>query len=184
MDNSQAIKAYSEVYQVLKRYSEVFKDDYDIRKIKDVLQRLEIEERFGIPLEENGPLHYRVKNSYDNWANVACFFEGRSISWPDDGNRLEKDEWLYQICFPAGAYIFGDHYPKETFDAFFEELKSFGAKYSDTANNCLYFSEENSKVVYESFWNIFKKYKVLASEEFKRNRKKELEMELEKLNKE
>jgi len=63
---------------------------------------------------------------------------GRHISWSDDGKQPE-DELLLVISFPTGAYIFGDDYPTEFFKEFFQELKTYNPKYTDTTNKTLYF---------------------------------------------
>jgi len=126
-------------------------------------------------------IHNDVENVYDSWSYL---YKGPEISWSDDGRQPNKDEWLFQICFTCGAYIFGDSYPRETFDAFFAELKSFGPVYCDTNNNSLYFSEDKSKAVYEAFWPIFRKYQAMVKDEIKRQRKRELELELARLSEE
>ena len=93
-------------------------------------------------------------------------------------------EWSYVIRFTCGAYVYGDDYPKSSFDAMFEELKSFGCKYSDTVNNALYFSPKNAKLVYDAFWEVFNKHKDRAREEVLMKRKIALEKQLQELEKE
>lgn len=179
------INAYKELQLVVDKYPEQFQDDWEVKKINEILERLEISQRFGIPLEG---VHgqYQVKGAYDNWTRV-CYMDGetRKISWSDDG-RQPKGEWLLCISFPTGMYIFGDYFkdekPKETFNAFFNELKGFHPKYVDTVNHGMYFTEENSKAVYEAFWDIFNKYKDMVKNEMRHQRKKELEEELAMLN--
>jgi len=187
-DIQNKIKAYTELQKVLQKYSDEFKGDFDVSKIKSTLQRLEISERFGIPLSYGfGDVSYSVEGVYDNWTRVN-FMDGveRYISWPDNAKQ-PNDEWLYCICFPTGPYIFGNYmnnvYPKKTFDAFFAELKAFEPKYCDSANNCLYFTEDNSKAVHEAFWGIFNKHKGMVADEMKEQRKKELQKELDILSK-
>jgi len=189
MENIQnKINAYKELQGVIEKYPKEFKGDYDLNNIQGTIRRLNISQRFGIPLEYGcGNISYSVKGAYNDWTRVN-FIDGteRTISWSDDG-RQPNDEWLFVISFPTGAYIFGDYfkseYPKQTFNTFFNELKSLGAKYSDSANSSLYFTEENSKKVYDAFWGIFNKYKAMVADEMKEQRKKELEAELAKLNK-
>lgn len=181
------INAYKELQSVIDKYPEEFKEDRDIREIKETLGCLEMSRRFGIPLEPLNSVQYGVVRAYDHWTHVALYGEGnREISWLDEGYEQPSNEWLYCICFPTGPYIFGNYfkseYPTETFNAFFNELKSFDPKYVDSANHCLYFTEENSKAVYEAFWGIFNKYKGMVKDEMQRQRKKELEEELAKLN--
>lgn len=182
---NKQIQAYKELQGVIEKYLEEFKHDYDLKNVIDTLERLEISQRFGIPLEGSYG-QYQVKGAYDNWTRVY-YMDGeiRKISWSDDG-RQPDGEWLYCISFPSGAYTFGNSmtstYPVETFNAFWNDLKSFGPKYCDTVNHSIYFSEENSKAVYDAFWGIFNKYKARVQDELKEQRKKELEEELAKLN--
>ena len=185
---NKQIQAYKELQSIIEKYPEEFKNDEDglKYKIKETLNCLEMQERFGIPLKKFNYIQYTVEKAYDNWTHVALYGEDyRKISWLDEGEQ-PQNEWLYCICFTTGPYIFGnyfnDEYPVETFNAFFNELKSYGAKYVDSANKCLYFSEDNSKAVYDAFWGIFNKYKAKVKDELKEQRKKELEAELAKLN--
>lgn len=182
MNNSRSIEAYTTLKTVVEAYPDVFASEYTLSEVNAKLEMLRISQRFGIPLHLKGYKCYGVERSYDDWTSVSCFEGNRSIAWSDDGRQPEGGEWLFTIRFTSGAYIFGEDYLSRTFCDFFEELKSFGAKYSDTVNNVLYFTEENSKQVYEAFWPTFKKYKALVSEELKQKRKKELETELAKLN--
>ena len=179
------INAYKELQSVVDKYPEQFQDDWDVEKIKETLERLEISQRFGILLEGVYG-QYQVKGAYDNWIRVYYMDgETRKISWSDDG-RQPEGEWLLCISFPTGMYIFGDYFrdekPIETFNNFFNELKNFDPKYVDTVNSCLYFTEENSKIVYDNFWGIFNEYKAMVKDEMQRQRKKELEEELARLN--
>ena len=103
-----------------------------------------------------------------------------TIAWSDDG-RQPDDEWLYVISFPAGAYVLGDYYPKDTFNTFFNELKKFVPKYIDTENHSLYFSVSNAKIAHNNFYEIFNKYKNLAAAENKKRRAEKLRKELEEL---
>lgn len=185
MENIQSkINAYKELQSVIEKYPEEFKGDYNLYSIKESLQCLEMQQRFGIPLIYYGPEQYQVKNAFNNWTHLALYGNGNCrISWPDNGEQ-PSNEWLYVISFPTGAYIFGDGYPENTFKAFWDELRAFSPKYCDTVNNNMYFTEENSKAVYDAFWGIFNKYKAMVADEMKEQRKKELEAELAKLNKE
>lgn len=186
------ITAYKDLLKVVKKHAEHFDNDsitLTTGTVKGIVEALEVSERFGIPLNglQSGSW-LRVKNVYDDWTALGLFGEkhGRTISWSDNGKQ-PMNEWLYKIGFPCGAYTFGGDglwdksYPKKTFDAFFEELKSYGAAYSDTMNNCVYFREDVSKIVYEEFWTLFKKYKAMVADEIKEQRKAELEAELARL---
>ncbi len=105
---------------------------------------------------------------------------GRKISWSEDDSQPE-DEFLLDISFATGAYIFGDDCPIELFKEFFNELKSYGPKYIDKHNKCLYFSMENAGRVFNEFENILNKYNEKNKEDEKKRRVKKLKAELEKL---
>jgi len=186
------IKAYEELLKVVNKHKDIFDGENVSLKpnvLKGIVEALQVSERFGIPLNglQSGG-YLRVKDVYDDWASLGLFGEkhGRTIGCSDNGKQ-PKDEWLFKISFPCGAYTFGGDglwdksYPKKTFDAFFDELKSYGAAFSDTMNNALYFREDNSKAVYEAFWHLFKKYKAMVADELKEQRKQELQAELAKL---
>lgn len=185
------IAAYKDLLKVANKHSSAFDREsvtLSPEHIKLIVEALEVSERFGIPLQSiQSGTHLRVKNVYDDWTGLSLYGEkhGRTISCSDNGKQ-PKDEWLFKISFPCGAYTFGDDlwdksYPKKTFDAFFDELKSYGTAFSDKMNSALYFREDNSKAVYDAFWPLFNKYKAVVSDELKEQRKQELIKELESL---
>ena len=173
------IEAYKEALQLAKKYSDIFGSDgvpIEVASIESVIKTLEVCNRFGIePKYLSSSNCIEVKNSYDDWTGLRFYseIEDHPIGCSDNGLQ-PKNEWLYVLRFTCGAYVFGDSYPRKTFDAMFEELKSFGAAYCDTMNNALYFREDVAKEVHENFWPIFKKYKALVANEVKEKRKKEL----------
>lgn len=124
-------------------------------------------------------------------SNIALnlFVEGcgKEISWPDNGKQPSSG-WYLVISFPCGAYTLDSNYPEETFNKFFEELKSFGAKYVDTANHSLYFTlDENpepARKVYKAYSNLFKKYYDMGKEEVLSKKIAQAEEELRKLKEE
>lgn len=183
MEMERIESEYKEVFDLLKAYKDLY--IFDIERLemqsKCHLFGLELVEKYGIdinPKSINSPTYF----SFDRHRIIGYFGEstGRRISWPDDG-RQPDNELLLQISFPSGAYIFGDHYPKDLFNSFFEELKEFNPEYLDTENKCLYFSMENAKGVFNSFENILKKYKKLNIEERKKLRIEQIKRELESL---
>lgn len=108
----------------------------------------------------------------------------RDIGWLDNG-RQPDGEWLFKLSFPTGAYVFGDHYPRNLFNKFFNELKSeFKPKYSDTANHALYFSPDNAKKAFEGYKGIIEKYQSMIDEDKKLSRLEELKLEISKLEEE
>lgn len=124
------------------------------------LQRASVSEEFAIALQKYNFTRGYCKIFGFGEQSIALYGgdSGRTISWSDDDQQPEN-EWLYVVSFPTGAYFFGDSYPKEHFNAMFEELKSLGAKYSDTANKSLYFDSSNAKDVHQRIPEIVKKYR-------------------------
>lgn len=181
----EQLNAYKALYETAKQHRELIEDNH-FRSIEEKVQELELSVLFNMKLEEAGYYWYEKHIGYGQCANIGLYSEEqrRQISWSDDG-RQPENEWLCVISFPTGAYIFGDifknEYPKETFNAFFEELKAFGAKYCDSMNHSLYYTSDVGYKVCEAFPAIFKKYKDMCQQEYERKRVKELEAELAKL---
>lgn len=175
------LKAYQELYTVAEKYKEHL-NYYLLESLGADLKEKELSVKFQLPLVFAGNTWYKVEGFYQDWVNVGLYGEetSRTISWSDDGKQPEN-EWLYAVRFCTGAYIFGDSYPTETFNAFFAELKGFEPKYCDTMNHALYFTSENAHKVHEQILPLFQKYKALVVDENNRKRVKELEVELAKL---
>lgn len=185
---NKKIKAFEEIIKVMDKHNEIVahESSIDIRRtLTDKIKLQKIADSFSIEL---GP-RYEGAGSWlklSEHCAIGLYGENhrRTISWSDDG-RQPEEEWLYQISFPTGAYIFGDYfsdfYPTETFNAFFVELKSYGPKYSDSNNHNLYFSADTAKKVHEKFDEIFKKYRELAREEYKKIQVRKLQEELAEL---
>lgn len=182
----EIIKAYKKLQELIDSNKEIFDNDHNVKSIKDTIQRLNLEDRFGMNLSDIGNMWYE---SYGSTGKTYVGYYGkdtaREISWSDD-ERQPENEWLYVVSFSTGPYIFGsyfnDVYPTKTFQAFFNELKAFGPKYSDTNNKTLYFTEEVSAKVHAALKPLYLKYKEQVDAEMKEKRKKELEAELAKLN--
>lgn len=188
---SNKIVVYGELLKVVEKYEEFFDREsptLTVDNIKSIVQALVVAHEFNLPLQglQSGTF-LRIQGVYDEWTNLSFYGEkeGRTIGCPDEGLQPEN-EWLFVIRFTCGAYSLGgdgwdSYYPRKTFEAMFEELKSHGAAFVDTANNSLYFRADKARSVYDAFWPTFKKYKALVSEEMKEQRKQELLKELESL---
>lgn len=184
MENT-AREAYKEILGAIKKHRDICVFDVEDleRKAKHHLFGLELKEYYGLNIDPS-----QVKSldwvKFGDYKAICWYGDkyNRKISWSDDGTQPD-DELLLKICFPTGPYIFGDDYPVELFQTFFQELKSFNPKYTDTANKALYFPIETAKSVFNSFDDIFKKYRELNSEDRKRRQILKLEQELEKLKK-
>lgn len=176
-------KMYSEILYILEKYA----DDcvYDIEDLKQKsechLFGLKLKEIYGLDIEPK-----RITSTdyirFGEYISIGMWGEKhrRTISWSDD-DRQPKDELLLCIGFSTGAYIFGQDYPTDLFKKFFNELKSYKPKYTDSANTNLFFGMDNAKEIFNKFNDILKKYKDLNKEDFNKRKIKELEKQLKSL---
>lgn len=151
--------------------------------IEGEIALLELGEKLDADISNEHYSHYiRLTNDIA----LSLFVEGcgKEISWPDDGKQPSPG-WYLVISFPSGAYTLNIDYPKQSFNKFFEELKSFGAKHVDTRNHELYFTlDENpepARKVYKAYNDIFKKYYDMGKEEVLQAKIAKAEEELRKL---
>ena len=153
-----------------------------INKLKSRANAIEIFNLFQIDELNTGETSNTDYIKISDNCFIAKFSEElyRTISCSDDKTQ-PNNEWLYAITFSYGAYIFGDHYPTETFNKFFDELKTYRPSYCDTVSHKMYFSSENASAIHKNYKSIFEKYREIASEEIKQIRIKNLEKELENL---
>lgn len=175
-------KAYKEILKVINKYkSEIVFDVDDLeRKAKQHLFGVELVEKYGFNLDP--------KTIYStDWQilkeNVHIgFYDGerRRLSWSDDG-RQPKNETLLSINYPIGPYIFGGDCPIEFFQKFFLELKTYNPKYTDSANNSLYFDLDNAGKIYNAYNSIVKRYREENKKNLRQRKIKKMKEELAKL---
>ena len=174
-------KAYKEILDVINKYKDSVVFDYG-----DLLCKSEIH-LFGIELKEKHGFNVNPKNinSLDSIRFNDFMYLGwhgkkynRTISWEDNGKQ-PKDELLLVLNFSTGAYIFGniseDDYPKELFQEFFQELKSYKFKYIDSVNHYLYFDMDNAGKIFNEFPHVLAKY-------YEKNKKDYKLREIKRLN--
>lgn len=180
-------QAYKEILDVLKKHREICV--YDVNEMESLAKKhlfgIELKEKYGFNVEPRN-----VKsldwNRFSDYISLGLWGEKykRTISWSDDGKQPE-DELLLELSFSSGAYIFGncsdDDYPTEFFKEFFQELKAYNPKYTDTTNKNLYFSMENAGKMFNEFPAILKKYYELNKTDAKERKVKKLQAELAKL---
>lgn len=185
MIREKACDAYNEIFEVIEKHKDLCIFDINGLRIESELHlfALRIIEDFGLEIRPN-TIRSLSYNRINEYISIGMWGEKykRTISWSDD-NRQPDDELLLEISFPTGAYIFGQDYPKELFSKFFNELKSYNPKYTDTTNKNLYFSMDNAKDVFNDFDSIYKKYREMNKEESIKRKIENLESELEKLKK-
>jgi len=151
-------------------------NDFSRYGLPTLIKKTELEAQFGIAIKQVCGQSWFECGYY---ATIGLFgsAHNRTISWSDDGMQ-PNDEWLYRLSFPTGAYIFGEGYLVETFDAFFSELKLFAPKYSDSNNHNLYFTSKTSAHVHAVFPELLKKYQGLVQNEINAQRIAKLKDEL------
>lgn len=179
----EAEKAYKEIFELMEKNKDLC--SFDIESLKDKSEN----HLFGLHLKEDWGLDIDPANIYNrDWIKfgdhkiIGRWGEkhGRTISWPD-GTEQPYDEVLLVISFPAGAYIFGDDYPQDLFRKLWDELRSFGPKYTDSHNHSLYFSKDNASGVFNSFSDIIGKYREINKVDRKKREIERLKKELENL---
>src|SRR3990167_2894721 len=148
-------QAYKEILDVLKKYREICV--YDVNEMESLAKKhlfgIELKEKYGFNVEPRN-IKSLDFNRFSDYMSLGLWGEkyNRKISWSDDGKQPEN-ELLLELSFSTGAWIFGNcsgnDYPTEFFKEFFQELKTYNPKYTDTTNKNLYFSMANAG-------NIFK----------------------------
>lgn len=160
-------------------------------KAKNRVIRYEWQEKYGIELDSSCRLAEYDYHRIDDYQFISYFKDGydchknnygRSIAW-SEGDKQPVNEWIYNVGFSTGAYIFGDDYngQQALFRDFFEELRTYKPDYEDLHNKSLYWKLENAKEIMAQFKNILNKYKDRNRDEFKARKILKLKAELNKL---
>jgi hypothetical protein len=175
-------KAYSEILKVLNKYKcEIMFDVRSLeRQAKNHLCGMELVEKYGFNLNPKTIYSTDWHELTDNMYLGFWDGEQRYISWSDDGTQ-PKNETLLCLKYPTGAYIFGEDYPKEFFQKFFSELKTYNPKFIDSHNYSLYFSLKNAGKIHNAYRGILKRYYDENKKDLKQRKIKKLEDELSKL---
>jgi len=174
---------YDAILKMIKKHKDniVFDVDELQRKADCHLFGLQLRDVYGLnidPKKVNSTTYFKASDVF----HIAIFGEkhNRTISWPDVKGQ-PKNELLLFISFPAGAYIFGEDYPTELFKQFWDELRSYNPKYSDTMNHNLYWDLPNAAGIFNAYKNILNKYYELNREDIKARRIVKMEADLAKL---
>lgn len=190
--------AYTKVLKACDKYADEFYTLYGFNDIRDMrndannhLMLIDWYEEYGLKLSHNHKPYsynffrvsdYVIFSYYGNAEQDKNNGSGRYISWSDDG-RQPNNEWLLEISFSTGAYIFGDDYSgqQDLFLSLINELKSYNPDYSDTTNKSFYWKLENAKPIFDEFYTIMEKYKKLNTSELKRREVEKLRDKLKAL---
>lgn len=142
----------------------------------------ELNEMFGFDLSYND-IHSK------DWIRISNYYGDMSIGiWGVEHSRTicniqeqPINERLFSICFPTGAYIFGEDYPKELFNRFYSELETYKPKYNDKINHCLHFDLDNGAKIYKEYKSILGKYQKEHNEGAKQRKIEELQKQIDRL---
>jgi hypothetical protein len=192
MNDYERIKqAYADITRIIDQHDDLCDGlRYAKDSMKAHLWGLELKHTYNLPINPKNVTSTDFVR-IGEYADVAGWGDGlRAISWSDNGEQPDN-ELLVRISFPSGAYVFTRQlateyplpYPKEVFRRFFDELKSYGAKYVDTANSCLYFTLDNASEVLNKLDATFKTYQEIATVFLKQEKIDKLQRELEELTK-
>ena len=182
-------QAYKEILDLVEKYTDIIVFDHrDLKNKSDYhLFGLKLKEEYGLDIDPTN-IYSLDYNRFGDYRGIGIWDEKlrRTISWLDDPKQAQpENELLLVISFPTGAYIFGNSsnndYPIELFQQFFNELKTYNPKYSDTMNKSLYWSMENASKIFNEFPNILKKYQDINKIDSKKRAIKKLKEDLEKL---
>lgn len=176
-------KIYDEIFKLMDENEDNIA--FDVKRLKEKsklhLYGLELKEKHGLDLDPKSITSLNW-NKLGHYITIGWYGDkyGRTISWSDNGEQ-PTDELLLDISFPTGGYIFGQDYPTEFFQKFFNELKTYKPKYSDTTNNTLYFSMDNASAIFNKFYSILNRYNDENKEDFKKRQIERKKEELQKL---
>lgn len=176
-------KAYNEIFKVLEKHKDICV--FDIKELENKsklhLFGLELKELYGLNINPKD-IKSTTYNTFFEYVRIHKVIGNNNsrISWSDDGTQPDN-ELLVNICFPTGAYIFGEDHATDFFQRFFTELKTYNPKYIDSVNKSIYFSMDNAKDVFNNFQSILKKYYELNKEDMKKRKILKMKAEIEKL---
>ena len=189
-------KAYTDILKVCEKYNDF--EEYAFYDIKDMAESarnhlllIDWYENYGLKINHDKKsytfgyfsVEYGENKKFLQFGDAAKDRDaggGRYIAWSDD-DRQPLNEWLFNVVFPSGAWVFGEGHATSLFQEFFRELKSYKPDYIDNYNRSLYWKLENAKPIFDEFDSIFKKYKDRYASGEKQRRADKLRKELEKL---
>lgn len=173
---------YNEVLEAISEYGLFPNSSTHFKQSSEAhLFQIHLQEEYGIFVDRIDYIHNIQIDDFRRIFYFGDFGEsGNYISWSDDDNQ-PKNELMLVLTFPTGPYMLSGEYFKNIFDLFFDELKAFGPKYTDSHNHKLYFSIESASLINNEFNSILKKYREIAKVEYLKQKAKKLAEELAKL---
>ena len=165
------------------------KEDCNVRQAKNVIECIIEKEHWRkkgfeiCDMQKEGSIGYGVESPHLFGSTHLFKWTKNSIICNCD-KQPEIDRWLLCISFSTGAYIFGDDYDTETFDAFFKELiKTYKPEFIDYPNNKLfwYIEDTNAPKAASSLTQVYDKYLEKHQDKGKQYEIERLQAELDRL---
>lgn len=200
IDVAELKKAYRDILKVCVKHSHVSGDNRAVGDIKTMISAannhllvIEWYEKYGLRVDHDCKPYSLNYIDLDNYMVFCCYGDaakdkangsGRYISWSDDRTQ-PKNEWLFEIGYSTGAYIFGEDSKGQTqlFQDFITEIKTYAPDYSDSYNGKFYWKLKNAKSIYKSFDKMLRKYRKRNIEELKQRKINKMKEELLELGK-
>lgn len=177
-------KELQEIYDALMKHRDVpgINLNESIREVSAQIDSLEMEEKIGVKIHDK----YAILDGFlvlNEFMDILHLDRDVEADPEDDDDQPIPAGWYLRMRLINGPYILHKNYPKNTFDKFFDHLKTeYKADYSDTASKRLCYNIEtnNSNVrrLLREFDGVLQKYRELVVDEIRDKAIAEKEEEL------
>lgn len=181
--------------ELLARFYEVKGEDIERHTKDDDLKSLlknlsvceEIKDVYGIDLTDNNLFNNVEAYTVNNFRTRLHMrggdgYIGLFSEIYNSDKQPSNKEMLLKISHPTGAYIFGDYYPRDFFDKFFQEVQErTNVEYVDAPNHSLYYTLENVMETLRVYKEIYEEYVEKNKENYRLEMIRRKKAELEKL---
>lgn len=180
--------------ELLDRFCEVKGDDierntkdYDLKSLlKHLYICKEIKDAYTIDLTSKLFINLNVSsvNAFNSRVNMrgGDGYIGLFSEIYNSDKQPNDEQMLLKISHSTGAYMFGDYYPRDFFDKFFQEVQErTNVEYVDIVNRSLYYTLENVMETLQLYKEIYEEYVEKNKENYRLEMIKRKKAELEKL---
>ena len=166
---------YKAILELLKEKSKTIPGlGYAIHSIESMLSNCDWYEHWQIDSDHYG--HSRFK-----YSEVSAYLVRGIPNQSTTSREINPNEEMLVIWHATGPFIFGDDYPRDFFDKFYDEVKAAcPPDYEDKLNARIYYKRKRASEAYKSYCEIRAKYHELNIERKKKLRIERLEKELAK----
>ena len=178
---------YKEKGESIRKYTK----EEDLEGLLKTLSTVEkIKEKYGIDFNDSKIFSsFNVTNIYRFNAQVYMSggdgYIGTISEIYNSDKQPSSPQLLLKISHSTGAYIFGDYYPTDLFNEFFDELRAkTKVEYVDVCNHSLYYTLENAMEAITIYKEVYKEYIEKNKENYKKVMIEKKKLEIERLQKE